>query len=60
MDKLNLPVIKKLSIPPKRLDMNAYLELVEFNLHHVLSSKNRKIIRKQRRRQVILVPFQIK
>lgn len=60
MDKLRLPVIKNIPSSRKRLSMDAYLEFVAFNLEQSMTGRIRKALTKQKRLQVVQVPFRIK
>ncbi len=57
IEKLKFPVIKGKLPPPKRLSMNDYLKFVNLNLKYTV---NIEAVRKQKRAQVVNVPFFLK
>lgn len=57
MVKLKLPIIKDISYPEKFLNMNDYLEFVNFNLKYTVKRKPNK---KWYKLLTVNVPFSLK
>jgi len=56
MEKLNLPVIKGKTPPPRSLSMDDYLKFVSLNLKY---TSDRGSIRKHKKTSAVNVPFSL-
>jgi len=57
MEKLNLPIIKEPLPAAKCLSMEDYIKFVNLHLKYIL---DRKAIRRQKKLQVVNVPFSLR